>query len=106
MKLTSLLFEWRAEEVLKQLGGNKFIAMTGAKNFVKNDSKRSISFKIPKAKNNINYVTITLTPMDVYDVEFYSVRGINLKLVKKEKGVYNDQLQSIFTKNTGLYTRL
>lgn len=100
------LNEWRAEEVLQQLGGRKFIAMTGAKNFVKDNSKKSIMFRIPKAKNGINYIRITLTPMDVYNVEFISVRGTNLKTVALEKGVYNDQLQSIFTKHTGLYTSL
>ena len=106
MKLTTLLFEWRAEDVLRQLGGNKFIAMTGAKNFVKNDKERSISFKLPKAKSGINYVRITLTSMDVYNIEFISVRGTNIKTVKQVKGIYNDQLQKIFTQYTGLYTSL
>jgi len=106
MKLTTLLFEWRAEEVLKQLGGNRFIAMTGAKNFVKNDKERSITFKIPKAKSGITHVKITLTSMDVYNVEFISVRGMKMKTVKQVKGIYNDQLQKIFTQYTGLYTSL
>ena len=39
IKLTNILNEWKAEEVLKQLGGRKFIAMTGAKNFVKNEKE-------------------------------------------------------------------
>ena len=106
MKLTNLLFEWKAEEVLKQLGGNRFIAMTGAKNFVKNDKERSIVFKIPRAKSSITHVKITLTSMDVYNVEFISVRGTNMKTVKLVKGIYNDQLQSIFTQYTGLNTSL
>jgi len=106
IKLTDILNEWRAEEVLKQLGGNRFIAMTGAKNFVKNDKERSITFKLPRAKSGINYVKVSLTSMDLYDVEFLSIRGTKIKTVSKEKGVYNDQLQSIFTKNTGLNTSL
>jgi hypothetical protein len=101
-----LLKEWRAEEVLKQLGGRKFLAMTGAKNFVKDDKERQIMFKLPKAKSGINFVRITLTSMDVYNVEFISLRGTNIKTVATEKGVYNDQLQSVFTKHTGLYTSL
>ena len=100
------LNEWRAEEVLQQLGGRKFIAMTGAKNFVKNDKDKSIVFRVPKAKNSINTIRITLTSMDVYNVDFISVRGTNIKTVATAKGVYNDQLQSIFTKYTGLYTSL
>ena len=106
IRLSHILNEWRAEEVLKQLGGNRFIAMTGAKNFVKNDKDKSITFKLPKAKGGINYVRIKLTSMDLYDVEFISARGTNIKTVAKEKGVYNDQLPSIFTKHTGLYTSL
>jgi hypothetical protein len=100
------LNEWRAEEVLQQLGGRRFIAMTGAKNFVKNDKDKSIVFRVPNAKNSINTIRITLTSSDLYNVEFISVRGTNIKTVKEVKGIYNDQLQSIFTKYTGLYTSL
>ena len=106
MKLTNLLFEFRAEDVLQQLGGKKFIAMTGAKNFVKDDKTKSITFKLPRAKSGINYVKISLTSMDLYNIEFLSVRGGNIKTVKEVKGVYNDQLQKIFTQYTGLNTSL
>lgn len=98
--------EWKADEVLKQLGGNRFIAITGAKNFVKSDKDKSITFRVPKAKSGITHIKITLTSSDLYNIDFISVRGTNIKTVTTEKGVYNDQLQSIFTKNTGLYTRL
>jgi ribosomal protein L21E len=99
--------EWKAEEVLQQLGGRKFITMTGAKNFVKNDPKKQITFKIGGgAKGGINYVRITLTSMDLYNIEFLKARGTDLKVVAMEKGVYNDQLQQMFTKHTGMHTRL
>ena len=100
------LNEWKAEEVLQQLGGRKFIAMTGANNFVKDDKAKSIIFKLPRAKSGIKYVRITLTSMDVYNIEFISVRGSNIKTVATAKGVYNDELQSVFTQYTGLYTSL
>jgi hypothetical protein len=100
------LNEWKAEEVLQQLGGRKFIAMTGANNFVKNDKAKSIIFKLPRAKSGIKYVRITLTSMDVYNIEFISARGSNIKTVATAKGVYNDELQSTFTQYTGLYTSL
>jgi hypothetical protein len=99
------LNEWRAEEVLQQLGGRRFIAMTGAKNFVKNDKDKSITFKIPRAKDGITHVMITLNASDTYTVNFLSIRGNNIKQ-KPVKGVYNDQLQSVFTQYTGLYTSL
>lgn len=106
MKLKTLLFEFRSEEVLQQLGGRKFVAMTGAKNFVKNDKEKSITFKIPRAKSGITHVKITLTSSDLYNVEFISVKGTNIKTVKEVKGVDNDKLQSIFTQYTGLNTSL
>jgi len=39
-------------------------------------------------------------------MEFIRIRGTKVTVVKKETGVYNDQLQKIFTKHTGMYTRL
>jgi len=51
IKLLDLLKEWSAQELINQLGGNKFIAMTGAKSFVNNRSGRSLTFRIPRAKN-------------------------------------------------------
>jgi hypothetical protein len=106
IRLSHILNEWKAEEVLQQLGGNKFIAMTGAKSFVKNASKRALSFRVPRAKNGINFVRILLTGSDLYTLEFYKARGADIKLVSKKEGVYNDRLQSVFTKETGLYTSL
>jgi len=92
-----------AGEVLRQLGGNKFIAMTGANSFVRDDEKQTILFKVPHAQNRIKYVKIRLNVMDTYDVEFLSRNGV---LIEKVDGVYNDQLQSTFTEHTGLYTYL
>ncbi|EIP9270516.1 hypothetical protein LT886_002400, partial [Salmonella enterica] len=50
-----------AVEILNQLGGNKFIAMTGAKNFVWLE-KGGLIFKLPSnfARNGINLVRIKL----------------------------------------------
>jgi ribosomal protein L5 len=106
INLKDLLLEWNAQTVLKQLGGNKFIMMTGAKNFVQDAKKRMIGFKIGRNSKSINYVRITLNGMDTYDMEFLRIRGGKVTVVKEVKGVYNDQLQSIFTKYTGLYTHL
>ncbi len=100
----STLSEGVAKEILTQLGGNKFIAMTGAKNLV--DGGKFLGFKLPRAKDGINYVKITLTSMDLYDIEFGRIRANDYKVIKKVSGIYNDQLQNIFTKVTGLHTRL
>jgi hypothetical protein len=94
----------QADITLKQLGGNKFIAMTGAKQF--SFGKQGLGFRIGKNSKSINYVRVDLKSNDLYDMEFIRIRGTKIKVVKKVTGVYNDQLQKIFTKHTGLYTSL
>ena len=72
-----------AKTILQQLGGNKFIAMTGAKNF--GSSKNSLQFKIGKNSKSISHIIITLKSSDLYDVEFIRMRGTSRKVVKKLK---------------------
>ena len=93
-----------AKTILQQLGGNKFIAMTGAKNL--GASGKSLSMKIGRNSKSITHVIIKLTSMDLYDIEFIRMRGAKRTVVKKVKGIYADMLQKIFTKYTGLRTRL
>jgi len=95
-----------AATILQQLGGNKFVVMTGAKNLMKSDGGKTLSFRLPKALNGINYVKITLGASDTYTVEFGRVSGMDYKVKQKFDNIYADQLQSIFTKTTGLYTKL
>lgn len=90
--------------ITDQLGGRKFQAMTGAKDFLLHD--KAISFKVPKAKDGITHVKVSLAPDDTYDVDFKSVRGTAVKDVHNLKGIHADQLQSIFTEKTGLDTHL
>jgi len=94
----------QAGETLKQLGGNKFIAMTGAKNFAV--GPKGMGFKIGRNSKSINYVRIDLKSNDLYDMEFIRLRKSQIKVVKRVTGVYNDQLQKMFTKYTGMYTSL
>ena len=93
-----------AKTILQQLGGNRFIAMTGAKNF--GSSKNSLQFKIGRNSKSISHVIITLKSSDLYDVEFIRMRGTSRKVVKKVTGVYADMLGKIFTKYTGMNVRL
>jgi hypothetical protein len=94
-----------AKEILSQIGGNRFIAMTGAKNFVGDDS--SLKFSFPSCRK-ANTCRVTLNSMDTYDVEFFKFnrRTFDCPSIKTVDNVYNDQLQSIFTKFTGLNTSL
>jgi hypothetical protein len=91
-----------ARTILEQLGGGRFVAMTGARAFV--STGKGLRFRLPCRKANV--VEITLTPSDEYDMRFWLLRGDNVKEVKRFEGVYFDQLQDLFTEATGLYTHL
>ena len=105
MSLVEGMDKRQAGETLKQLGGNKFIMMTGAKNFAV--GPKGMGFKIGRNSKGVNYIRIDLDRgRDLYNMEFIQMRGGNLKIKSKVKGVYNDQLQKIFTKHTGMYTSL
>lgn len=94
-----------ARTIFQQLGANKFLAMTGAKMLVHGDNW--LSFRIGRNTGNWNYVRIVLTPADLYDMEFVTLSKLgDTKKKKVVKGLYADQLQTVFTDNTGMYTRL
>jgi len=94
-----------AKTILEQLGGNKFVAMTGAKNF--GGTEDSLSMKIGRNSSNSNYLKITLNMMDLYDMEFCKLTRMGeKKSVKEYNNVYNDMMTDIFTKHTGMYTSL
>ena len=61
-----------ARTILEQLGGNRFCAMTGAKNLV--DCGDALAMKIGRNKTSSNYLKITLNSMDTYDMKFSRVR--------------------------------
>lgn len=98
-----------AETILAQLGGSRFIAMTGARDFFYDGP--SLSFRLPTAapKNRANRVKIALTEMGLYDITFFNV-GRAPKFKVAEVGafsmVYCDQLCDLFTAQTGLDTAL
>ena len=95
-----------ANTIISQLGGNKFKVMTGAKDIFALES--GVSFKVPATmtKNRINYIRVWLNSMDLYDVEFWSYRGMSGRKVAEHNGIYDDMLQDIFTTETGLNTSL
>ena len=94
-----------ADTILQQLGGNKFIAMTGAKNFAFGDAGE-LTFKIGRNSSPANYVKVELNSMDTYTMTFIrgTIKGI--KDLKTIDGLYFDMLQSEFTAFTGLHTSL
>ena len=93
-----------ANEILRQLGGNKFKVMTGSKNF--RGDANSVTMDLTRNKLGAKWLTVKLEGDDTYTMTFQSFRKFEVKLKAEIKGVYCDMLQSIFTEQTGLYTSL
>lgn len=95
-----------ATTILEQLGGRRFQVMTGAKNFI--GIGKGLAFRLPSnfATDGANHVTVSLESNDTYTMTFSKVRGASQKIIATKEDVYCDQLQAIFTKVTGLNTRL
>jgi len=99
-----------AETILEQLGGRRFVMMTGAKNLASDGP--SLVFQLPRrmAKDGINVVRVTLDPSDTYTVVFSKQAdargGYRMTTVREVEGVYADQLREIFEGTTGVATSL
>ena len=109
-----------AQIILEQLGGGRFAAMTGAKNFV--DDGYTLRMTLPRNASKANRLYITLDPDDTYTMRFFKYTAGGLKInhkngtadfvepkqedVKVYHGIYCDQLQELFTETTHMYTRL
>lgn len=94
-----------AQTILNQLGGNKFVAMIGSKNFLASENYLRMNLTRNKAK--AKWLKITLNGNDLYTMDFFTAdKECNIKTKVKFEDVYCDQLQSFFTEATGLYTSL
>ena len=91
-----------ANTILQQLGGNKFVTMTGVRRFV--GHRDGLAFALPQhfAKDNINMIIIDLDVNDTYTVKFLNPK----KTVNKISDVHAADLQSVFKNNTGLDTHI
>ena len=103
-KINERMDRKKAAIILKQIGGNRFIAMTGAKGFAFSD--KYMSFKIGRNSKGINFVRIGHNAKDLYDMEFGFVSTRGIKVKKKVKDVYADMLGQIFKKHTGMNVSL
>lgn len=92
-----------AKTILNQLGGNCFIAMTGAHYISAIENGLSFRFKGSRTFNHLN---IVLNGLDTYDLKFFKIRNVDIKDTKVIYNIYYDQLTDIFEKETGLYTSL
>src|SRR6185369_14413148 len=103
------------QAIYEQLGGNRFMVMTGSKIKYYDREDNSLMIKIIRNKSKAQYLKITLTPMDVYTMTFINIKNIYEKnpitgkrsvqkyewvTVVEHQNVYDDMLQSIFTEVT------
>ena len=99
-----------AKTILQQIGGRRFVAMTGSKDFI--DMGNGLRMSLARNKTSANRLKIILDEdTDTYTMYFYrqtltKYADIKVKEIAKYEGVYFDMLQQIFTDVTGLYTRL
>ena len=91
--------------IKQQLGGNRFVTMTGAANFTAIDRGLQFSFKGCRKANKL---IIRLDPDDTYTMEFckYSTAKLECKTVETRSMVYAAELATFFTSVTGLDTHL
>lgn len=100
------------EIILQQLGGNKFLVMTGSKNLTYSSVENNyLQMRLTRNKSGANFLKVTLNSNDTYTMRFFkfTIKNYTEVVITKEQtfeGIYCDQLQEIFTKVTGLYTKL
>ena len=95
-----------AQTILLQLGGNKFITMTGAKNCTAHPDGLSFRISSRMTKNKCNYVRIFLEATDTYLMQFGKVHGSQFRVIETIDGLYNDMIRNTFEVRTGLYCTL
>ena len=107
MQTTTQKFATRpanATEILNQLGGRRFIIMTGTKQLI--DMGDGLKIKLTRNKLGAQFLYIQLLADDTYLMTFAKIVKFDWVVIEQIPGVYCDQLQTIFTKKTGLYTHL
>lgn len=98
-----------AKTILEQIGGRRFIAMTGSKVFI--DLGNGLRMNLTRNKTSANRLDILLDEAtDTYIMRFYrhsfskKTFEVTTKDIARHEGVYCDMLEEMFTSVTGLYT--
>ena len=98
-----------AKIILQQIGGRRFVAMTGSHDFI--NLGNGLRMSLSRNKTSANRLEIIYNGgADLYNVRFYrqsinhKTFEVTIKDIKTIDGVYCDMLEDIFTDVTGLYT--
>jgi hypothetical protein len=94
-----------AQTVIAQLGGNKFLAMTGARDFVRGSD--DLRFRLPRP-SKITHFWVRLEADDTYTVEGgkWNAKRLEVVRIKRAEGVTGETLAPIFEQITGLRVSL
>ena len=104
-----------AYTILMQLGGNKFLVMTGADKLLAagrtaHNPNPWLRMDLRKNQAGVNRLKITLMPTDTYTVEFYRQVLVDWVPVISHRQtfemVYGEDLPGLFTSVTGYDTHL
>lgn len=93
-----------AATILRQLGGNRFVAMTGAKQLV--NTGTGLWFTVGKNAKKVKRVLIDLEANDTYTIRFGKISKHEFVELSSATGIYADSLCAVFEAHTGLYTSL
>ena len=99
-----------AKTILQQIGGRRFTAMTGSRDFI--DMGNGLRMSLTRNKTSANRLDIIYDAgADLYNMRFYrrtfSKKTFECKTkdIAVHEGIYFDMLEEMFTMVTGLYTR-
>ncbi len=95
-----------AKTIADQIGSRAFYCL-GAKNLV--DTGKGLDFKVGRNAAGVTHVSIKLTALDLYDVEFVRCNTrakVMRKTVSLDEGIYADMLHTAIENGTGMVTSL
>lgn len=98
-----------AKTIFEQIGGRRFAAMTGSKDFI--DIGNGLRMSLARNKTSANRLDIIYDAgADLYNMRFYrktfSKKTFECRItdIATHEGIYCDMLEDMFTMVTGLYT--
>ena len=98
-----------AKTIFEQIGGRRFAAMTGSKDFI--NMGNGLRMSLARNKTSANRLDIIYDAgADLYNMRFYrktfSKKTFECRTtdIATHEGIYCDMLEDMFTMVTGLYT--
>jgi len=92
-----------ADEILRQLGGRRFLVMTGARNLLAFDTldaeRKWPGLQVQFPHGNAKVMRIALAPDDTYVIQFMTRAG---RITKEMDDIYSEVLQRVVSDYTGL----